>query len=349
MNRRPVASICAFALTAFCSSAALAIPPLIEGDYNGDGTVSQIDLDLVLLNWGDVVPPFPEGWVGDVPSGIIEQQSLDVVVVNWGANFGSGSPPTTSDSSQVRVVQVDNSPGGAALDGFVTNDILISFEGQYTGAQILVEGLTVGDIFQENSSAVVTPPNPEDIIALPSLAFDTFLAQGSPVLDGAGQPSLFGEPRPGGGAVDLGANESAEFSTGRINQSFFPDGGEVIEDQQDFLVARITLHNSVNSELRLLISAGGEISHFIGSVINGALIFPGPGDFDTDGDVDGADFFEWQRVDGSVSGLEFWTGHFGGSRLVHASPVRSVPEASSCCLSLIAFCACAGWGRRRHS
>ena len=63
----------------------------VEGDYNGDGFVSQADLDLVLLNWGDDV--VPTGWVSpDIFDGGMSQNELDAVLLNW----GDGSPPTPS-------------------------------------------------------------------------------------------------------------------------------------------------------------------------------------------------------------------------------------------------------------
>ena len=64
----------------------------LTGDYNGDGFVSQADLDLVLLNWGDtVVPP---AWVAtDQFDGVqVSQNELDGVLLNW----GDGIPPVTA-------------------------------------------------------------------------------------------------------------------------------------------------------------------------------------------------------------------------------------------------------------
>ena len=61
----------------------------LTGDYDGDGFVSQADLDLVLLNWGDPSPPAPPGWVNQVPEGVIGQEALDNVLLNW----GNGTPP----------------------------------------------------------------------------------------------------------------------------------------------------------------------------------------------------------------------------------------------------------------
>jgi hypothetical protein len=75
----------------------LANPPIdegIPGDYNGNGTVEQADLDLVLLNWGQ--PGTPGGWTNDLPEGNIDQAELDGVLLNWGntaAALGTASVP----------------------------------------------------------------------------------------------------------------------------------------------------------------------------------------------------------------------------------------------------------------
>lgn len=66
--------------------------PTVMGDYSGDGFVSQADLDLVLLNWGDTV--LPAGFDPDAVSGgnsfdnLMSQNELDGVLLNW----GNGAP-----------------------------------------------------------------------------------------------------------------------------------------------------------------------------------------------------------------------------------------------------------------
>ena len=67
---------------------------VLPGDYNGDGFVSQADLDLVLLNWGEAL--LPEGFVEEGPlpgggpfDGLVSQNELDGVLLNW----GNGEPP----------------------------------------------------------------------------------------------------------------------------------------------------------------------------------------------------------------------------------------------------------------
>lgn len=62
----------------------------LAGDYNGNGTVEQADLDLVLLHWGDVTPPVPGGWTNDLPTGAIDQAELDKVLLNWGSTAARG-------------------------------------------------------------------------------------------------------------------------------------------------------------------------------------------------------------------------------------------------------------------
>ncbi|TWU28635.1 BNR repeat-containing protein [Bythopirellula polymerisocia] len=58
------------------------------------------------------------------------------------------------------------------------------------------------------------------------------------------------------------------------------------------------------------------------------------GDFDNDGDVDGADFLEWQRNDGTLAGLAAWQNNYGAPSLLSASSA-TVPEPNNLLLMLI--------------
>ena len=58
----------------------------------------QGDLDLVLLNWGNETPPYPEDWVnqlpgtGDFDTTLVDQEELDGVLLNWGSGIpGEGA------------------------------------------------------------------------------------------------------------------------------------------------------------------------------------------------------------------------------------------------------------------
>lgn len=55
-----------------------------------------------------------------------------------------------------------------------------------------------------------------------------------------------------------------------------------------------------------------------------------PGDFDRDGDVDGADFLHWQRTEGSSGSLSDWQESYGGSSAPPPSEsVAVVPEPTT--------------------
>lgn len=70
----------------------------LAGDYNGNHVVDQIDLDLVLQNWGTESAVPPVRWVNDYPSGPIDQHELDRVLINWGRSERrtSGVPEPSS-------------------------------------------------------------------------------------------------------------------------------------------------------------------------------------------------------------------------------------------------------------
>jgi len=68
----------------------------LVGDFNGDAFVSQGDLDLVLLNWGNATVPagFDEAALasGGPFDSLMSQNELDDVLLNW----GNGTPPVTA-------------------------------------------------------------------------------------------------------------------------------------------------------------------------------------------------------------------------------------------------------------
>ncbi|MEM7625014.1 MAG: PEP-CTERM sorting domain-containing protein [Planctomycetota bacterium] len=71
----------------------------IEGDHNGDGFVSQADLNLVLLNWG--LDEVPDGWLDAAGfDGAISQNELNEVLLNWGdgeaPDFNAIPEPTSA-------------------------------------------------------------------------------------------------------------------------------------------------------------------------------------------------------------------------------------------------------------
>ncbi|TWU28662.1 hypothetical protein [Bythopirellula polymerisocia] len=74
-----------------------------------------------------------------------------------------------------------------------------------------------------------------------------------------------------------------------------------------------------------------------------------PGDFDHDGDVDGADFLAWQRNDGTPAGLAAWQNNYGAPAMLSEmeSASLAVPEPSSVTFLLLSV---AAWCRsRKHN
>jgi len=150
---------------------------------------------------------------------------------------------------EIRFVEVDNSSGGAELDGFVTNDLLSSWDGQYTGTQMVLE-LSAGSIYQHPSEASAVPPPGVQNLAS-AARFDTFVTHGGPGLN-------WSFSQPGGGAVDLGGEPKAQFDGNRINQSWNPSGIDAgLEDEVDFMFARITLSEDAVGTVDVLVSAAG--------------------------------------------------------------------------------------------
>ncbi len=62
--------------------------PGLAGDFNGNGTVEQADLDLVLGNWGAATtPPTFVANTAGLSNGV-DQDELDAVLGNWGDETG---------------------------------------------------------------------------------------------------------------------------------------------------------------------------------------------------------------------------------------------------------------------
>ena len=84
------------------------VSPPVNGDYDDSGIVGQTDLDLVLLNWGDPVPPTPTNpvpWVNQIPTdGAVNQNDLDGVLLNWGNSLAAGAVSAVPEPSSGALV-----------------------------------------------------------------------------------------------------------------------------------------------------------------------------------------------------------------------------------------------------
>lgn len=168
-------------------------------------------------------------------------------------------------------VEVDNSP---LLEGYVTTDLFVSFDGQFTGAQIVLQ-LNAGSIFQ-HLEGKATPPESTKLAVFPDLVFDTYVTLGSIECEGFScEPFEF--PSLGGGAVDLGGPPMRDFSTTRINQAWNPRESARWPTQSDFLLSRLTLSNDAVGTLSFLASAQGDaFAKRDIPIINGAIGVPEP-------------------------------------------------------------------------
>lgn len=172
--------------------------------------------------------------------------------------------------SIVAPVVVDNTAGGAALVGFVTNDLTILTDADWTAAAILVE-LTPGDIYQD---AFGDPnglmPNPAFFGVFPSLRFDTFVTNPDGTETGGGASIA-------GGALDIPGAGLQEFSTTRLSVAWNSPGA----DQNDIgqvAIARLSLKNTSNGTLFLAVTeAGSPLKTLIQvPIINGVVGVPEP-------------------------------------------------------------------------
>lgn len=168
----------------------------------------------------------------------------------------------------VNYVPVDNTAGGVALDGFVTQDVTLDFSGQFNSIQMWLQ-LDTGSIYQDALGAD-TPPNPGFFGIVPSLQFDTFAAHGG--LDSTTSDAVSFA----GYAIDLGAPAVAQFDTAGINQTWFSAGSTPV-DLTGFPVARISLSDDASGTLSIRVGTNGTDEDIISNiVISGGQIVPEP-------------------------------------------------------------------------
>ncbi|QDT70173.1 hypothetical protein MalM25_31190 [Planctomycetes bacterium MalM25] len=67
---------------------------VLEGDFDGNGSVGDGDLTLLLSNWGQAVPPVPAGWDGFQPTAPgVGDDELTALLNNWGSSASGVAVP----------------------------------------------------------------------------------------------------------------------------------------------------------------------------------------------------------------------------------------------------------------
>ncbi|MEM7576722.1 MAG: hypothetical protein AAF328_04525 [Planctomycetota bacterium] len=174
-----------------------------------------------------------------------------------------------------------------ALAGYNTFDFFIDIVGEYGGSQMLAV-LDEGEFFQ-SPIGTDSPPNLAFFSVFPKLEFDTFLAQG-----GATSQTTVGTLNVGGGGGPFGIDGSLTdlvTSNTRIQAQYNPNGSDFIADQNDFLIARLSISNgqgdlpAAQGVLQYLGSANENISPIFRIAFGNGTFLPLPGDFDGNGQV----------------------------------------------------------------
>lgn len=151
----------------------------------------------------------------------------------------------------------------AALDGYVTQDLIVTTDDAWTSAQILIE-LNAGAIFYHEEGDR-TPPHPLLFDSLPALEFDTYFA--------AGENATSSSPSFGGGAVDLGGDAEAQYEPQLLNVNWFTTEGPTGE----LFLGRFTLTDDASGvwSTRIGTDAGPLLVEDM-PVSAGTLVIPEP-------------------------------------------------------------------------
>jgi Lamin Tail Domain len=82
--------------------------PVVEGDFNQNGTVENADLTLLLNNWAHPATPVPNGWVGhpQPTDPAIDNDELTALLNNWGKSLGTGTGSTIPEPRGVALLLV---------------------------------------------------------------------------------------------------------------------------------------------------------------------------------------------------------------------------------------------------
>ncbi|MEQ9690715.1 MAG: hypothetical protein RLO48_13370, partial [Bauldia litoralis] len=147
-------------------------------------------------------------------------------------------------------VQAVLAEGAGIPAGFVSNDILIDFEGNLRGQQMIV-ALSQGTMYQDAFGSN-TAPTAALIPAFPAVAFDSFVTVGGATASSS-QATLVvgGAPNLPGDSTDL------LFDTTGANIAWAPGTGVNVPNGTGYLTARLTLSDDAVGEVWYFGSTSG--------------------------------------------------------------------------------------------
>ncbi|MGI9428197.1 MAG: hypothetical protein ACR2NM_06035, partial [Bythopirellula sp.] len=243
-------------------------------------------------------------------------------------SMNAGSEVTISDTLSVHNAMSQFRLTGGTLDA---DTISISQDGRFrfTGGRLSVDTFS-GNLTQDGGTlAAGASPGSTEISGdyeinggsleveleglLPGSGYDTYVVTGDVTLTGGTlDVRLLGD-------FSLGADQ--QFDILSIGGSVY---GSFVGLGQGALVG----------------SYGGQdlfINYFSGDGNDIALMTEAPsmpGDYDSDGDIDGADFLKWQRDNGAAEGLSDWQENYGNPPVA----VQIVPEPTTSALAFATLC-----------
>ena len=169
----------------------------------------------------------------------------------------------------LEVVPVDNSPGGAPLDGFITQDLVVTTDTDWLSAEMAVTLDTPGQIYQDAlGNTNPQSPNPAFFPIAASLEFDTYVSNG-----------VLGESVSVTGVIIIPPDLTA-FSIDHINILWYTTA---TEDIGTLALARVTLAETANGMWEFWATAvpqGGPRAEVLGGIVeNGVMYIPEPATF----------------------------------------------------------------------
>ena len=172
---------------------------------------------------------------------------------------------------------------------------------------------------------------------------DFHLNTGSPMIDAG---DYLTRTSSAGSGTDLFVVDAGYFFDGYgiVQGDFIQLEGET----QKTLITGIDYDNNiitVEQSLSWATNQGVSLAYNGNAPDIGAVEFGVPGDFDGDGDVDGADFLAWQRVP-SVGSLADWQTNFGTVASLSTTSA-AVPEPATLLLGCVALGMVGGWRKRK--